>query len=523
MRAPVLLFSLLLGATAVTAAPTLRVSTERVALAPGMVPRVFIENTSPNEPAHDVITSIEVPEGLTLGQYVLMGEGWRCAVDDRRGSCTVTRLEPGGTALVSFTPTPTTREGARFTFPAIVTARDLGTVGLIDFSLLTVHQIAVTTSGDFGAGTLRAAIEEVNDDPRCGTEIPCHISILPMTIAPATPLPAIGKCNVRIDGGDGAETPLPVKSVALSGENATHGNGLEIRAACADGVGGVVIHGLAIHSWPEHGVAFVTPAPHANAQTTHVINRSYIGTDVTGMLARGNGMRGVATFSPYDAVVVTHGIISANGLSGITLWNGRRVSVSSMLIGTDRASEPLPNGGSGIASFGVPLEASFNLIAHNRHYGIALTPGTAEAALTFNNFNGNAGLAIDWNLDGRTLPDDETDRIPNAPTILDAFYDAGSGFTIIRGSLRIRPGAFGSSFSIDGYDVMGNGSQLIRMPLPEARSIALPTEGETTDVAFEISIRGDRRGSRIALQAQFERAPMTPLVSSEISEAAVVR
>ncbi|HEX2121607.1 MAG TPA: hypothetical protein VHL59_08200, partial [Thermoanaerobaculia bacterium] len=140
-------------------------------------------------------------------------------------------------------------------------------------------RIVVTTPSDFGAGSLRAAIEAVNDDPLCGTATKCTIVFAgPMTIAPSIPLPPIRKCNVEIVGGSGIEPPNEPKPIVISGENATWGNGLEVRASCAAGVGGVTIQSLVVHWWPWNGIYFEAPAPHAGF-ASHGIYASYIGLD----------------------------------------------------------------------------------------------------------------------------------------------------------------------------------------------------------------------------------------------------
>ncbi len=215
----------------------------------------------------------------------------------------------------------------------------------------------VTTEDDFGAGSLRAAIDEVNEDPLCGTVIPCHIGFqsgLPIdtvfNIKPATPLPALRKCNVTIHGPEDLEFPRDVKLVVISGENATYGNGLEIRASCAEGVPGVSIESIVVNSWPWNGIYFEAPAAHVGSHFGHTMNRVYVGTDATGLLARPNRSRGIVTDSPHEVLSIFNSIVSGNGRSGIALFQGKHGHVIGTKLGVGRDGRPMSNIGGAASS-----------------------------------------------------------------------------------------------------------------------------------------------------------------------------
>ncbi len=385
----------------------------------------------------------------------------------------------------------------------------------------------VTTEDDFGAGSLRAAIDEVNEDPLCGTVIPCHIGFqsgLPIdtvfNIKPATPLPALRKCNVTIHGPEDLEFPRDVKLVVISGENATYGNGLEIRASCAEGVPGVSIESIVVNSWPWNGIYFEAPAAHVGSHFGHTMNRVYVGTDATGLLARPNRSRGIVTDSPHEVLSIFNSIVSGNGRSGIALFQGKHGHVIGTKLGVGRDGRPMGNiGGAGFFSIGVPFFLGHSTIAYNG-VGVAVAKGTPKAAITNNSIHSNTGLPIDWGLDGRTLSDDESDGVPNAPRVLSAFYGASANVTFVRGVVYLRPGQFGDRFTIEPYfATSARGDVISTFPLFPLVRFAPPGGG---DVPFDIGIPGDHRDRFLAVQAHAVDERNQPQRSSEMSEGVLV-
>jgi hypothetical protein len=529
MRSIVVAVTLLLAGFA-QAAPTFDFHAEHTRIGTGTVAVVHVAATS-EETAHDVVVRLEWSEGLTLLSEIDSGayDGaleWQCAVSstERSASCQVSEFRPNESAAIYFIFAPTDSAGGHRSATAMLSAREVGTVGTVVFDVVATLSLAVTTTSDFGAGSLRAAIEEVNANPLCGTDVPCAIHFggylgPPMTIAPATPLPPLRKCNVALTGYEDVEFPRPNRQVTISGENATYGNGLEVRASCAAGIPGVFIGGLAVHSWPWNGIHFASPEPWGGTYA-HTVSQVYVGTDATGLIGKGNGSRGINVDSPHDLVSVYSSIVSANGRSGIAFWQGKRGVVSGCKLGVNRENQPLGNGAGGFFSGGVPFRLTSNVIAYNRFSGAAVMPGTSEAVIAFNEIYANANLPIDWGIDDRSPSDDESDGILNAPRILDAFYNDGALTTTIRGVVRLRAGAFGGSFGLEFYRASSErGDVTQHLPL-YPMVVAAPQEG-TADVPFEITIAGVHRGTFVA--AQTLAGTHDSGVSSEISEGVRVR
>jgi hypothetical protein len=501
MRALVLLFL----AISVHAAEV-RFFTEHAKVFNGQTAAVFVENVA-DETILDVRIEIEIAATIDFSSpitaFSAANQDWQCTTSGRRGVCSTARFEPGELAGIFFAASTPRTEGGLHRATATFAARNHSGVAPVIFDIISSHYTVVLSPADVGAGSLRAAIEEVNDNPLCGTDVPCFIGVLEMTIAPATPLPPIRKCNVYLSGPDEGEFPLPTKRMLISGENAAWGNGLEVRASCAAGVPGVLIQNIVFHSWPWNGIYFEAPAAHAT-DSVHSIRRCYIGTDATGTLPRPNGSRGIVTDSPHEVLFVDNSIVGANGRSGIALFQGKLANVT--------ASGIRDNGASGVFTNGVPLTITRSTIANNAHAGVSVARGTPAALITQTDFVANGSLPVDWGLDGRTPPDDETDGIPNAPRVVDAFFDAAAGRTIVRGTMRLH-GA--GAVTIEVYQQNGD---VLAPVLHAARVVS--GEGE---VAFEISLNGDLHGRGIALQAHRAVAGRSPHLSSEIGEAVAVR
>ncbi len=510
---PVLL-TLLFAHRAVVPLPApLRVTADDVTLSVGQGAFIEIQNTS-NETVHDVSVMLTLPQALQLGPDPFAPQDWTCSRTSTGAVCTIADLPAHRRDFIAFTPYALDGTGGHYIANVAVRARDAAPAS-IAFDYVAGHFTSVNTTADSGPGSLRALIEEANANPLCGTDVPCLIAFFgvtpPVTIAPLTPLPAIEKCNVTISGHDAYETPNLVKEIALSGENVREGNGLEVRATCAKGVPGVLITGLAIHSWPENGIRFFTPAPQPSG-VQHTVHRCYVGTDATGTIAMPNGLRGIGTYSPFDAVTISDGVASGNARSGIAFWAGARGFITTMKIGVDRDGKPLGNGASGVFSQGVPFTLTGSTIAFNKDFGVAIAKGTPMADVHQNAIHDNTGLAIDWGLDGRTLPDDETDGILNTPQIIDSFYDAAHNETIIRGSVRLR----GGKFTIEPYEATSLSGDVLR-ELPANAPIVTAPAGAVVDLPFEVRAFGDLRGKLVAVQT------LGNGLASEISEAALVK
>jgi predicted outer membrane repeat protein len=150
-----------------------------------------------------------------------------------------------------------------------------------------------------------------------------------------------------------------------------------------------------------HGIAL-------NGSSAHIFG-NYIGTDITGMVAIGNGRSGIGlNAASVNTIGDTTGggnVISGNAVSGIEFFNGSNANaVVANLIGTAADGvTPLGNGRDGIRFLGPPA-ASFddgiggfapgmgNVIAFNP-IGVAVDAGSGNT-IVGNSIFGNTGLGI---------------------------------------------------------------------------------------------------------------------------------
>ncbi|NNE71646.1 MAG: VCBS repeat-containing protein, partial [Rhodothermales bacterium] len=151
--------------------------------------------------------------------------------------------------------------------------------------------VTVTTTADSGAGSLREAITTTNSSANGPYPDRIHFAIPgagPHTIALATALPAITEA-VYIDGfTQSGSSPnsnaLAVGSnadirIELDGDALGSGNGLELSG------GASTVRGLAIGRFPSAGIRLNSDG--------NTVDGIYLGTDVTGLLDRGNGGSGI--------------------------------------------------------------------------------------------------------------------------------------------------------------------------------------------------------------------------------------
>jgi CSLREA domain-containing protein len=177
---------------------------------------------------------------------------------------------------------------------------------------------------DDGAGhcTLRAAIQEANSAPDASSISFAIAGSGVKTFLPATPLPGITEA-LTIDGytqagasPNTAVSPRPFNGTLLividgSSSTAPSSNGIAIDAS------NVVVRGLVVHSFNFDGF-------NVNGNS-NIIAGSYIGTDQTGLLDRGNAERGVGNGPGTSSNLVIGGldpedrnIISGNDGPGIS-------------------------------------------------------------------------------------------------------------------------------------------------------------------------------------------------------------
>jgi parallel beta-helix repeat protein len=262
----------------------------------------------------------------------------------------------------------------------------------------------VTTTADAGTGSLRQAILDANAHPGTDT-IAFDIGAGGVqTIRPTTPLPTI-TVHVVIDGTTQpgfAGSPL----IVLNGsDTGTGANGLTMTAGFS------TVQALVIDGFAGDGIVLDTNG-------SNVIAGNYIGTDVTGTLAVGNGADGLAISSSNNLVGGTtagaRNLISGNHQDGVDISDGSGDVLSGNYFGTDvTGTHPLAN-----LSAGVSINRGSNHIVGGTVAGARnLISGNADGIDMFGN-----GHAL---VQGNSIGTDVTGTIA-VPNIRGVFDRTGS-------------------------------------------------------------------------------------------------
>jgi hypothetical protein len=171
--------------------------------------------------------------------------------------------------------------------------------------------------------------------------------------------------------------------------------------------------------------------------TSEVIQGNFIGTDITGTQALGNGGDGVSAGSNTTIGGTAAGagnVISANAGNGISLAGNGNLVLGN-LIGTDiTGTQALSNGGNGVSitgsnnTIGGTAAGAGNTIAFNGNDGVLVDTGTGNAILSDLVFaNGNLGIELIHNGNNNQA----------APVLTGAFPDGSN--TVIQGVLQSTP------------------------------------------------------------------------------------
>lgn len=330
--------------------------------------------------------------------------------------------------------------------------------------------------------TLRAAIDVANSTPGTSTiafEIPGGAG--PRTIAPQSPLPAFTE-SVIIDGytqpGAQPNTLGPkqgtnaVLTIEIDGSNAgPDANGLVLSG------GNNIVRGLVINNFDGSGI-LLFKGEENTINTPNSVEGNFLGTDVTGEEARGNGV-GVTIQGSWwnfigDMAPAQGNVISGNGVGILLEGDSMDNFVRNSIIGAARDGvTPLGNESHGVLlrdgalcnTIGSEQRPGENIIAYNGGAGVAMDGDTGiNNYVDPNEMHSNAGLGIDLGNDGVTPNDpDDLDSGPNDlqnfPVITSATVFEDLGVVAIEGFLDSNPNKFMNMFLFlnDECDPSGHG------------------------------------------------------------------
>src|SRR5712672_811429 len=140
--------------------------------------------------------------------------------------------------------------------------------------------LTVTNNNDTGAGSLRQALLDANNNPGLDTIVFDISGTNVHTIALATPLPPVTEPAV-IDGTtQNGFTSNNKPVIEINGASAGNQTGLRLLA------GGSTVRGLAINRCGTDGIDVSGPG-------TNVIQGNFIGLDPGGTISRGNAFEGI--------------------------------------------------------------------------------------------------------------------------------------------------------------------------------------------------------------------------------------
>jgi len=260
---------------------------------------------------------------------------------------------------------------------------------------------AITAADNDGGGNIEFAIP--TSDPGYGVSGVAGT----WTIALSETLPILSNGHIVISGTtqllniDAGSIP-PGPPIELNGEQMEDGNCLKIMSDSN------MLHGLAINRCPETGILI------EGSQNT--VTGNYIGTDLTGSQALGNGVHGVQLdYGPHNTIGGTgawqRNVISGNNGSGLFLNRGSDGNtIAGNYIGTDATgSYDLGNKGTGVLIIPYANEnlvIQRNVISGNGGSGVSIGGTGTEGNIISGNYIGldaTGGLPLGNGGDGVRL------------------------------------------------------------------------------------------------------------------------
>ena len=302
---------------------------------------VSVTNHGPNTATGVVITDAPMAGGIALTGASAASAA--CSTTTQRATCILPTLASGATATMTVTGT-TTAAGTRVN-RAAATSRETDPNPADNSATATTTinagsvTFTVTNTLDAGTGSLRQAISDSNGNPGATNRIEFDIpGTGPFTISMFSGFGVIF-VPVVIDATTQrgfAGTPI----IELSGAGAASGfSGLNITA------GGSAVRGLAINGMAGNGIFFSTNGG-------NVAEGNYIGTDITGTIAKPNGT-GIS-ISSSNNIVGPNNVISGNSSQGVFISGAGATQnvVKGNRIGTNASGTAiLGNGGEGVTLF----------------------------------------------------------------------------------------------------------------------------------------------------------------------------
>ncbi len=376
----------------------------------------------------------------------------------------------------------------------------------------------VTNTNNSGAGSLRQAIKDANDNAGAHTITFNIPGSGVQTISPGSALPEITS-PVTIDGTtQPGYVGTPV--IELDGTNAGAGvNGLTISA------GNSTVNGLAINRFANHGILLQT-----NGFNT--IAGNHIGTDPGGTIKRGNGSYGVNVFGSEDNTIggtaAGEGNVISGNFVGVSLLHTERNVVQGNRIGTDAAgTADLGNfygvylSSASVCTIGGTTSGAGNTIAFNGGGDGVYVASNSLNPILSNSIFSNHGLGIDLGTDGVT-PNDPGDgdhggnQLQNFPEL--SSPSTSGGTTTIKGKLNSTPNRpfVVQLFSSSSADPSGNGEGKKYL---DQQSVTTDGSGNSD---FTFATTDAQVGEVFTATATSLSLDGTPLNTSEFSEAVEV-
>jgi hypothetical protein len=367
----------------------------------------------------------------------------------------------------------------------------------------------VTNTDDSGAGSLRQAITDANNNPGADTIVFAIPGAGVHTITPATNLPYFEE-PVTIDGysqpGSAENTdPVGTNAVLLIELDGSSANDLGLNF----NGGASTIQGLVINNW--------NTAIRLGGLGGSVVRGCFVGTDPTGMLARPNSVA-IDSGAVGDLIGGTdpadRNLVSGNtaGIFGgaIEIAGGSGTMIQGNLIGTDATgAHALPNAdgiySNGVATIGGTDPGAGNVISGNSLYGMFLQ---ADVLIQGNRIGttadgtGPLGNSLDGILNHGAIGVRVGGLTPAEANVI--AYNGGHGVTTDGSNTKIRGNSIHDNGGLGIYLYDGSGR-----PLPND-----PGDGDDGSnhkqnfpIIQSVSILAPQAGTHI--QGKFNSTPST--------------